>query len=113
MGVGLNTTLAAVGAGGVAASKISSSFDSQQQSDTQQIKSRLAEIKSNQGIVDEYTKERTNLLRVKPMLQKMNKWTEKHEKSVKYAEAMINKFSKANAELTTLNKNTLSKGGNK
>lgn len=112
MGVGLNTMLAAVGAGGVAASKVSSSFNSQQ-SDTQQIKSRLAEIKSNQGIVDEYTKERTNLLRVKPMLQKMNKWTEKHEKSVKYAEAMINKFSKANAELETLNKNTLSKGGNK
>lgn len=115
MGVGLNSALAFVGAAGVAANKVSNSVGSSNsnQSDTQQIKSRLAEIKSNQGIIDEYTKEKTNLTRIKPMLQKMGKWSDAHEQKVKFASDMIEKFSKANEELDALNKNTLSKGGNK
>lgn len=116
MGVGLNTMLAAVGAGGVAASKVSSSFNGANDKNndnlnTKELKAQLAEVKSNQGIIDEYSTIKTNLSRAK----NLPTWNEKKEKELAFAEAMIERFSKANDDIMGKMKDTLSKktGGSK
>ena len=70
MGVGLNSALALVGTAGVGANKVAGGMQDLKNNDklgTKELKAQLAEMKSNQGIIDEYTTVKTNLLRTKAM----------------------------------------------
>lgn len=56
---------------GVAASKISQGIgDLKNNNSDNSIKSKLAEISANKGLLDDYTKEYTNFMRTKPMREK-------------------------------------------
>lgn len=109
MGPAQSSLLGLGAAAGVAASKVagvSNSNKSTSSTDvTAELKSQLAEMKSNQGIIEEYSTIRTNLHRAK----NLPTWNEKKEKELAFAEAMIEKFSKANDDIMGNMRNTLKK----
>ena len=79
------------------------------------LKSKLAEISANKGLLDDYTKEYTNFMRTKAMREKRGAWGEKEEKRKAFLESKIKLYSEADLTLSEDYKNTLSKepGGDK
>ena len=114
MGVGLNTMLAAVGATGVAASKVSTSMGNGKDSgQDNSLKTKLAEISANKGLLEEYTKEYDNFMRTKNMRVKRGAWGEKEEKRAAFLQSRINDFKAMDEQLMGSFRDTLSKGGEK
>lgn len=113
MGVGLNTMLAAVGASGVAASKVGTSISQNQESGQDNLKTKLAEISANKGLLEEYTKEYDNFMRTKNMRMKRGAWGEKEEKRAAFLESRIKDFQAMDEKLMGSFRDTISKGGNK
>ena len=111
MGPAQSSLLGLGATAGVAASKISQGIGEAQTTNkgnnnlTKELKSQLAEMKSNQGIIEEYSTIRTNLRRAR----NLPTWNEKKAQELAFAEAMIEKFSKANDDILGSMKNTLKK----
>lgn len=118
MGVAQNALLGATASVGVAASKLAtglSGMKNPKEGNDASIKSKLAEISANKGLLDDYTKEYTNFMRTKPMREKRGTWGEKEEKRKAFLEEKIRLYSEADLALSEDFKNTLSKepGGDK
>lgn len=57
-----------------------------------EMNSMMAFQKSNQGLVEEYTKKKSNLERSKNALTKMGRWTEKQDEMMKFYDSQIEKY---------------------
>lgn len=116
MGVAQNALLGAGAAVGVAASKFAtgmSSMKSGKDSGQDSLKTKLAEISANKGLLEEYTKEYDNFMRTKNMRMKRGAWGEKEEKRAAFLESRIKDFQAMDEKLMGSFRDTISKGGNK
>ena len=65
-----------------------------------EMNSAMAFQKSNQGLVEEYTKKQSNLQRSKNALTKMGRWGEKQDKQLKFYEDMIKRYQAVDMAVT-------------
>lgn len=65
-----------------------------------EMNSAMAFQKSNQGLVEEYTKKRSNLQRSQNALTKIGRWGEKQEKQMKFYEEQIKRYQAVDMAVT-------------
>lgn len=65
-----------------------------------EMNSAMAFQKSNQGLVEEYTKKRSNLQRSQNALTKMGRWGEKQENQMKFYSEQIKRYQSVDMAVT-------------
>lgn len=65
-----------------------------------EMNSAMAFQKSNQGLVEEYTKKRSNLQRSQNALTKMGRWGEKQDKQMKFYDEQIKRYQAVDMAVT-------------
>lgn len=65
-----------------------------------EMNSAMAFQKSNQGLIEEYTKKQSNLQRSKSALSKMGRWGEKQESQLKFYGEQIKRYQSVDMAVT-------------